>query len=136
MSQSEGYSVEQLEAIADAVWGDGLFSPGGSPFRVPCPECGANIRVYVDGTTGSQMYPRRFRAICSSCSIDSSGRSTTAARRRFTDEEIENLTEAYSLGQRPHCLQCESAPLNFQELGISGSNRDIYQIRCYRCGSG
>lgn len=129
------YTERQMRAIVEEVWGKGLYSPGGNPFTIPCPECGAGCRVNVEETVGSGRYPQRFGASCSSCGKRGSGRSTEQRRRRLGQEELNRAAEAHTLGQVVNCPECQAAPLGFEELGIRGSSSDTFNVLCCLCGS-
>ncbi|MDY7095743.1 MAG: hypothetical protein SX243_22440 [Acidobacteriota bacterium] len=132
MTERKQYTEDQLEMIADAIWGTGTFHHGASLYNTPCPVCGADIRLYVDGT--SRRPPPRFRAICSVCGIDSSGKATTVEMRSLTEEEINDLLELHLHGQPTACPACHS-PLQVEELPISGRGSRHFQIKCLRCGT-
>lgn len=132
MSDRKHYSKGQLDEIAEAVWGSGRYQPGIERYEVPCPECGGDIRVYVDQTI--RRPPPRFRAICSICGIDTSAKATSCESKQLTDEEMDEIVELFFREQRTMCPVC-TAPLDVEELEIAGSGTRHFMIRCYRCGS-
>ena len=75
MTERKQYTEEQLEEIADAIWGTGRFRHGTSRYDVPCPVCGSDIRVHVDQDDPATT--TEIPAICSVCGIDSSGKATS-----------------------------------------------------------
>jgi hypothetical protein len=132
MTERKQYTEEQLEEIADAVWGTGRFRHGTSPYDVPCPICGSDIRVHVDQTIGRP--PPRFRAICSVCGIDSSGKATSVEMRQLIEEEMEEVLALHLRGQGTTCPACAS-PLHVEELPIAGRGTRHFRITCLRCGT-
>ena len=135
MSEWEQYSEEELEKIAEAIWGTGRYRRGIGPLEAPCPRCGANATVHVDETAGSR--PMRFRASCVTCHTRGGGRATSAERRIFTDEEMHDIIARHVRGDGAFCPVCR-APLQTREIVVGGRGRtQHYESRCLRCqGSG
>lgn len=133
MTERRQYSEDQLEEIADAIWGTGLYRSDEGLYNVPCPVCGADIRAFVSQAV--QPPPRRFRAICSSCGIDSSGLSSSADKRDLAEEECEEILHLHIRGEQQFCPSCRS-PLAIRELPIAGSGTRHFKIACLRCGTG
>lgn len=127
MTERKQYTEGELEEIAEAVWGTGEIRLD----HVPCPRCGADIRVSVSPIL--RPPPPRFRAICSTCGIDSSGKATSVEMRQLTEEEIEDVLELYLRGERPVCPACHS-PLDVEEQR-PGRGVRYFVITCRRCGS-
>lgn len=132
MTERTQYTEDQLEEIAEAVWGSGLLSEETTVYHVACPLCGADIRVYVDST--HRRRPPRFRAICSGCGIDSSGDATSVEMRQITEEEMEEILELSLRGRRAICPACQ-APLSVEELPIAGRGTRHFMVKCRRCGT-
>jgi len=132
MSERRQYTDDQLDEIAQAVWGEGRFQRGTYRYRVPCPVCGSDIQVHVDPTI--RRPPPRFRAICSACGIDSRGKATDVEMRQLTDEEMDKLLDLHAHGKRPICPAC-SSPMDVEELGIAGAASPHGVLTCRRCGT-
>lgn len=132
MTEKKHYTEVQLEEIADAIWGTGHFPHGTNPYAVPCPICGSDTRVYVDRT--NRPPPPRFRAICSACGIDSSGKATSVEMRQLTEKEMDQILELQLRGQPTICPACFS-PLRVEELPIVGRGTRHFMITCFRCGT-
>ena len=132
MTERKQYTEDQLHEIADAIWGTGLFRPGTSHYAVPCPICGSDIRVNVRQTI--RPPPPRFRAICSVCGIDSSGKATSVEKRQLTEEGMNEILALHLRRQSTTCPTCPS-PLHVEELPIAGCGTRHFMITCLRCGT-
>lgn len=134
MPEWNKYLPQELEAIADTVWGAGLYRPQTSMIEqgVPCPKCGVDITIWFDSI--NRGGPQRFRASCYGCSTRGSGRATDNDRREFTKEELNSAADGHMHGEAQYCACCQ-APLFFEELGIAGSSARNFKVRCLRCRS-
>ncbi len=132
MSERKHYSEDELDQITEAVWGTGLYQPRVEQYKVPCPRCGSDIRVHVAQTI--RRPPPRFRAICSTCGIDSSGKATSVEMQQLTEKEMDEILELHLRGQRTICPACAS-PLDVDELPIVGRGTRHFRIQCFRCGT-
>lgn len=129
MTERKQYTEDQLEKIAEALWGTGRFRHGTSLYDVLCPICGSDTQVRVSSII--RPPPPRFRAICSTCEIDSSGEATSVAKRPLTEEEMVGILELHVRGQCTTCPACLS-PLQVEDLNISGSGSRDFKITCLR----
>jgi|GEM_PF-2800131 len=132
MTDRKQYTDDQLEVIADALWGSDEFDEDASRHTAPCPICGADIKVYVNGL--SRRPPPRFRAICSICGIDSSGQATSVEMRTLQDEEMDDILELHRRGQKAHCPAC-TTPLQVTDIRVLGRGVRHFAIKCLRCGT-
>jgi len=132
MSERKQFTGDQLDAIAETIWGEGRFQQGLYQYRVPCPVCGSDLRVHVDQTT--RRPPPRFRAICSVCGLDSSAKATDVEMRQLTDEEMDELLDLHVHGKKAICPAC-SSPMEVEELDIAGASSPHFKLTCHRCGT-
>lgn len=134
MNETEQYTQEEINNMAEAIWGNGLYHPHLESLSLACRRCGANVEVRFSQEVGSHNMPPRFRATCSECGASGRGQATNKERRRLSDEEIDSILQLARRGRTSPCPVCQ-APLHVKEIPIAGRAAGPWIITCHRCGT-
>lgn len=130
MTRPPAFSDDELNRIADRVWGDGLYSPAFQSVTVACPACGRDVSVLLSGRITGQA--PQFSAKCGGCLRRGSSRAWSQPWRKLSTAELETIRDRHLMGVASRCPEC-GTPLRVRELPISGVASGPFDVRCERC---
>lgn len=120
--------------IAAPTWTDGQIATINDRFwlkqEIPCPLCGAEVRIILSETRG---FPKHMRATCPGCGAKASFRSAPARSAALDEETTRKIVSLHLRRAASSCPQ-DGTPMQVTHhaaLGGPGS----YSVLCPRCGA-